>query len=179
MTERRLLKDLHLKILSELMKNSHESDRDIAKKFGISQPTVSRVRNQLLKEGYIKEYTVMPDFNKLGYSIMAFTFPKLKTLSKEQREEARKISLEDMKKAPSEIILFERGIGTDFDGVIISLHKDYTSYARLLRRTKDYPFIESCKNLLIDLNDKIHFRSLTLSTFADHLLETETKEPNE
>lgn len=176
MGDRKALKETYLKILSELMKNSRISDREVAKKLGISQPTVSRIRSRLSNEGYIKEYTVIPDFTKLGYSIMAFTFPKVKPMPKDELEEARKISLEDMRKGPSEIILFERGMGTNFDGVIISLHKDYTSYARLLRRAKDHPFIESCESLLVDLNDKIHYRPLTLSTFADHIIEAEKEE---
>ena len=176
MGDRKALKDTYLKILSELMKNSRISDREVAKKLGISQPTVSRIRSRLSNEGYIKEYTVIPDFTKLGYSIMAFTFPKVKPMPKDKLEETRKISLEDMRKGPSEIILFERGMGASFDGVIISLHKDYTSYARLLRRAKDYPFIESCESLLVDLNDKIHFRALTLSTFAGHIIEAEKEE---
>jgi len=177
MSDRKALKETYLKILSELMKNSRVSDREVARKLGISQPTVSRIRSRLSKEGYIKEYTIIPDFTRLGYSIMALTFPKLKPLTREELMDARRISLQDMLKGPSEIILFERGMGADSDGVIISLHKDYTSYAKLLRRAKDYPFIESCETLLIDLNDKIHYRSLTLSTFADRILKPERKEP--
>jgi len=177
MSDRKTLKETYLKILSELMKNSRVSDRAVARKLGISQPTVSRIRSRLSNEGYIKEYTIIPDFTKLGYSIMALTFPKLKPLAREELVHARRISLQDMLKAPSEIILFERGMGANFDGVIISLHKDYTSYAKLLRRTRDYPFVESCETLLIDLNDKIHYRSLTMSTFADRILEPEREEP--
>lgn len=177
MSDRKALKETYLKILSELMKNSRVSDREVARKLGISQPTVSRIRSRLSNEGYIREYTIIPDFTKLGYSIMALTFPKLKSLTKDQLIEARRTSLQDILKGPSEIILFERGMGANSDGVIISLHKDYTSYAKLLRRTRDYPFIESCETLLIDLNDKIHYRSLTLSTFAERILEPKGEEP--
>lgn len=176
MSDRRALKETYLRILSELMKNSRVSDREVSKKLGISQPTVSRIRGRLSKEGYIKEYTVIPDFTKLGYSIMALTFPKVKPLPKDKLEEAQRTSLKDMLAGPSEIILFERGMGAKFDGVIVSLHKDYASYARLLRRARDYPFVESCATLLIDLNDKIHYRSLTLSTFADQIIEPDNED---
>jgi DNA-binding Lrp family transcriptional regulator len=44
------LKDVDLKILSELMKNSKASDRQLAKKIGVSQPTVTRRRARLERE---------------------------------------------------------------------------------------------------------------------------------
>ncbi len=78
------MKDIELKLLSELMKNSRRSDRELAKTIGISQPTVTRVRQKLEKEGVIKEYTTVPDFSKLGFGIMAVMMFKLKALSAEE-----------------------------------------------------------------------------------------------
>ena len=60
------IRDIELKILSELMKNARISDRELAKKIGVSQPTVSRIRSRLEKEGYIRGYTVLPNLRKLG-----------------------------------------------------------------------------------------------------------------
>jgi DNA-binding Lrp family transcriptional regulator len=40
------------------MKNSRRSDRELALVLGISQPTVTRLRTRLEKEGIIKEYTM-------------------------------------------------------------------------------------------------------------------------
>jgi len=72
------VKKVERRILSELMKNSRRSDRELAKVIGSSQPTVTRARNRLEKEGYIQEYTIMPDFLKLGYEILAVTLFKYK-----------------------------------------------------------------------------------------------------
>ena len=66
-----------LKLVSEMLKNSKKSDRELAGILGVSQPTVSRTRARIEKE-YIKTYTIIPDFEKLGYQIMAFTFAKTK-----------------------------------------------------------------------------------------------------
>jgi DNA-binding Lrp family transcriptional regulator len=65
------LKDTELKVISELMKNSRRSDRELAKAIGASQPTVSRIIKKLEKEKIIEEYTMIPNFSKLGYKILA------------------------------------------------------------------------------------------------------------
>ena len=55
-------------LLLELLKDSKRSDREIAKVLGVSQPTVSRMRWRLEEEGWIKDFTVIPDFVKMGFS---------------------------------------------------------------------------------------------------------------
>ncbi len=67
-------KELTKKLLSELLKDSKRSDRELAKVLSVSQPTVTRRRNSLVKEGTIQEFTIIPDFAKLGFEIMAFSF---------------------------------------------------------------------------------------------------------
>ncbi len=173
------MKDVKFKLISELMKNSRRSDRELAKAVGVSQPTVSRLIKKLEKEGYIEEYTMVPNFAKLGYEILALTFVKLREeLSAEELQKAREISQEDMKAAPSEIILFERGIGEGYMGIIISFHKDYSSYSKLVSRTKEYSFLElsATTSFLVNLNDKVHYRPLTLRTMAENLLTLNGKE---
>jgi DNA-binding Lrp family transcriptional regulator len=66
-----MMKKIEWMLLSELVKNSKQSDRELAKKTGASQPTVTRTRTRLEKEGYIKEYTIIPDFSKLGFELMS------------------------------------------------------------------------------------------------------------
>jgi DNA-binding Lrp family transcriptional regulator len=72
------MKHIELKLVSELMKNSRRSDRELAKAIGVSQPTVSRTIAKLEKDGVLKEWTVIPDFNKLGYQICALILQILK-----------------------------------------------------------------------------------------------------
>lgn len=86
------MKDIERKLVSELMKNCRRSDRQLAKVVGVSQPTVTRTLHKLEKEGIIKEYTIVPDFRKLGYTLLAVTFVKLKRhLSQDQIEKARSL----------------------------------------------------------------------------------------
>jgi DNA-binding Lrp family transcriptional regulator len=173
------LRDIELKILSELMKNSRISDRELARKLGVSQPTVTRIRHKLDEEGYIREFTVIPDLAKLGYSIMALTFVKLgKTTSSEDVEKAREIAKESLKKGPFEIVMLERGIGLNHSGLAISVHRDYSSYRRFIAWINQFTFldIERTESFLIDLNDKVRYRPLTFRTLAEHLLAREEKE---
>ena len=104
------MKDIELGLVSELMKNSRRSGRELAKILQVSQPTVTRTRTKMEKEGYLREYTVIPDFRRLGFQLTSFILVKLKkNLSSEEIEKARQISMQDMmEKAPNEIVLFNR-----------------------------------------------------------------------
>jgi DNA-binding Lrp family transcriptional regulator len=168
------LKQRELGIISELMKNSRQSDREVAHKLGISQPTVSRIRARLEKQGYIKEYTIIPDFSKLGYKIMAITFGLSRTLSEEDAERARKNILDHVKDERFGLVMLKRGLGLGFDGVIITCHRDYASHHRFLRWLRqtfpeDLIDVEKLASFLIDLDDRVIHLPLTLSLLADEL----------
>jgi DNA-binding Lrp family transcriptional regulator len=131
------LKELERKLLSELMKNSRRSDRELAKALGVSQPTTTRLRTKLEKEGYIKEYTIIPNFNKIGYTIMALNFVKLDPkLTDHEVEGFRKTHPDTMGKDPFGVVLIQRGIGLGYDSVIVSFHQDYASYDAFRKHTK-------------------------------------------
>jgi len=161
------------------MKNSRRSDRDLAKSIGTSQPTVTRIRNKLEKEGYIREYTMIPDFSKIGYKIMAITFALSRFLEKEEAERAGKTLADSVKDKQFEFIMLERGDGLGFDGVIISLHKDYASYLKVFEWVRQFDFLEVNRidSFLINLEDNVYYRPLTFSTLAKLLrLQVERKE---
>jgi DNA-binding Lrp family transcriptional regulator len=60
--------------------NSCRSDRKLSKAIGTSQHTMTRLKQRLEREGTIKEYTIMPDFRKFRYHIMAFVFARLEKI---------------------------------------------------------------------------------------------------
>lgn len=166
------MKAVELRLIAELMKNSHRSDRELAQKIGVSQPTVSRAIKKLEKEGVIKEYTIIPNFNKLGYHICAMTFAIFKT--PKDWEAMRKL-IEEYGKRLSEIpeaVLIEGGLGEKSNGVVISFHESYTEYTKFLDWMKQFSsFSEfSLHHFIIDLDSKIHLRYLTFSTLAEHFL---------
>ncbi|HXX87727.1 MAG TPA: winged helix-turn-helix transcriptional regulator [Candidatus Acidoferrum sp.] len=172
------MKNVELRLMAELMKNSRRSDRELARVLGVSQPTISRTIAKLKRNGYIREFTIIPDYEKLGYQLAAFTLVKMKSgLSMEELQKAREVSLRDMRQAPSEIVLFERGLDEGYSGILVSFHKDYSSYYKLKERMKHYPFLDlaATTSFIIDLTDKVHYRYLTFSTLASNVLEIEEK----
>jgi DNA-binding Lrp family transcriptional regulator len=175
------MKEVELKLVAELMKNSRRSDRELAKAIGVSQPTVSRLIKKLEKEGLIKEYTMIPDFAKLGHNMLGLTFVRLKkTLSSEEIEKAREFARRETAESRFPIVMLERGWGLGYDGVIVSLYKDYSSYARYRSILKKYPFLESSAmdSFLINLLDTVRYLPFSLKKYADLLLDMEREKEN-
>lgn len=167
------IRDFELRVFHELLKDSKRSDREIAKLFHVSQPTVTRTRAKLEKAGYIKQYTLMPDFLKLGYKIMAITFVKLRgTIGPEEREKARTLAKDILKTGPYEIVMGERGMGLGFDGVFVSYHESFSDYAKLKRWFEQFTFLEidRIESFIMDLEDSVHYRPLDFSSLALNLI---------
>ena len=169
----RRVKELELRVLSELMKNSRMSDRELAKRLGVSQPTVSRARSRMEKDGFVKEYTLIPDYTKIGYALMAVTFIKRKKEYSHKDmsqvfEEANKYA----KHTGLDTVMALRGMGLGYDAVVISLHENYATYQQRLREIKGFPYIdvEQTSSFIIDLKDPGAYRPLTFSLLAQHLL---------
>jgi len=174
------MKDLELKLISELMKNSRKSDRELARAIGASQPTVTRIRSKLEKEGYVKEYTMLPDFRKLGYELLALTFVRLrKDLGEVEIEKARKTARESMKKVGFGFLMLERGIGLEYDGAFLTLHESYSSYVEFVNWLKQFSFLEvsGVESFLINLADEVRYLPLTFSVLAQHVLRMKEKKP--
>lgn len=86
------LDDIDKKVLAELLKNSNRSNREIAKAIGVSAATVINHIQRLESAGVITDYTVMLDFERLGYEltvIMEVTVSRGKLL--ETQEEIAKL----------------------------------------------------------------------------------------
>jgi DNA-binding Lrp family transcriptional regulator len=167
------VRDIEWKLLSELMKNSRRSDRELARAIGSSQPTITRTRRKLEKQGYIKEYTMIPDFDKLGYEIMDITFFKYKNhIVAEKMEKAKKILREASKEGPFEIIMAERGMGSGYNAIMISVHRDYQSFTELMNWAQQFFEVEldQIESFLVNLAGEVHYRPLTFSSLAKHLL---------
>ncbi len=155
------MKDRMRKVLFELLKDSKRSDRELAKVLGVSQPTVTRTRSRLVKEGVIKEFTVVPDFTKMGYELMAITSFRSNN-SKELEEKAVKETM-----SRPNILFAANAMGARKNGVVISVHKNYSDYSRFIKdvRLEGGNDIEDWETLLIALEGFIP-KPLSLKSLA-------------
>jgi DNA-binding Lrp family transcriptional regulator len=176
-SEEETLKQIESRLISELMKNSRRSDRELARVLGISQPTVGRMIRKLEKQGVIKEYTIIPDFAKLGYELMGITLGRYsQAVTPEQRKEAHEVALEQGERPPIALLMLEQGLGLNSDIVAITLYKNYSEYTRLMHYARKYSFVDTAhlETFLINLNAQEHYRSLTLSVLAQYMLSGKT-----
>jgi DNA-binding Lrp family transcriptional regulator len=162
------LKTVDLRLLGELMGNSRRSDRQLAKVLGISQPTVTRRRVRLEKEKVIKEYTMVPDFHRSGFEILAMTF-----LATDKELDSNEI--EKWLSTFQNIVMFERGLGLKYSHLVVSFHEDYSSYAEFERRLKqsDSWIVTDSASFLVHLNEESRF--LSFSALAKNLNRSKTQ----
>ena len=177
-----MVKDIELRLVSELMKNSRRSDRELARALGVSQPTVSRLISKLQKEGVIKEYTMVPDFCKLGFNLMAIILFKLKPSSSAEIKELHGAARELDSRRHHPYLLVMDGMGLGKELVAISFHRDYGDYDNYIRAVREsasfrkaYVNTKDIEGFLIDLNYKDHFQPITFSRLAGRLQAQESK----
>jgi DNA-binding Lrp family transcriptional regulator len=173
------MKDIELKVLVELLKNSHRSDRELAKAVGVSQPTVSRTREKIEKQGMIKEYTIIPDYPQLGFELMSITFTKMKgAFSKEILDDLKKRARNTISEYPSALILGNTGMGCNADYVTIAFHKNYSEYNEFMRAIKQFPNvnIDATKSFIINLHEP-QFQPLSHSILAGYLTKAKETHP--
>jgi len=158
------MREKEIKLLFELLKNSKRSDRDIAKILGVSQPTITRLRTKLQKEGVIREYTIIPDWEKIGYELTAFTYFSLvggRTLNAKARECAME--------RPN-VIFASGGEGMGMNGVMISMHKDYSDFLNFTAhfRMKWAENLKSMQSFVVTLkpNDLLMIKPFSYSYLA-------------
>jgi len=158
-------KDLPQQLLRQLLKNSKQSDRELAKILDVSQPTITRARHKLEKDGMIQDYTVIPDFKAMGFELLALTFVKMRPeiLTPKVAEEATKYA----EKWPNAIFA-STGEGLGMTGVIMSFHPDYTDYHRKLNllRVDWKDFTEDIQSFVVSLKEG-EFKRFSLTYLKD------------
>lgn len=135
-------------LLYELMKNSKRSDRELAKVVEVSQPTITRMRKSLEKTEYIREYTIIPALEKLGFEILALNFLSTSTKPKDVKEMQEWIS-------ESQKIIFT-SLGEGLDGktvLLVSIHRDFTDFSEFTRELRGILGLEtsSIESFLVSL----------------------------
>ena len=154
------LKKLDCEILSELMKNARLGDREIGKRIGISQPTVSRRRKRMEDEGLL-EYFAVPALGKVGFQIIALHFVLWSEAGyqslRAQEDFTKRVNA--FLSAHPNIIFASSGNGLGMTRLAIAVHKDYADYTDFRR------------DLAAEWSDYIErFESFIISTESDKVL---------
>src|SRR3989338_7339893 len=101
------MRDKEKQVLFELLRNGRKPDKHIAQALGLSQPTVTRIRQKLERDRLIKGYKAGVDEKAIGFSISVITFFDWRDHSeKDQIEEAT----QHISKLP-DVVYFARGEG--------------------------------------------------------------------
>ncbi len=171
------LKPIDHNLLFELMKDSHRSDRQIAKALGVSQPTVTR-RRAMLGESYIEGYTVLPRFGQIGFEIAALTFMKHRLESKkgDEKEKTSQKMKEWFMRQPN-VVLVQEGRGMGWDSICVSLHRSYSDYAEFAR-TIDMnlsDFLLESQTFHMDLSPGVIIKPFNLKYLANMKTKSEKK----
>ena len=155
-----------VKLLKELIRNSRRSDRELAKTLKVSQPTVTR--NRKLAESYVRSYTVVPEFQKIGYEIFAITFAKAKTYDKKEIETKLEVQKKWVMQHPN-VFFASDGEGLGKDAVILSLHKNYSKYADFMREfTINFAeFISDVQSFIVSLKTGMIIKPFDLKYLAE------------
>lgn len=158
-------KELPQRLLKELLKNSKRSDRELAKILKVSQPTITRARHKLEKDGMIEDYTIIPDFKKMGFEIMAVVLVKMcpGATTPETIEKAKKYTAQ----CPNTIFT-AMGEGIGSNAIAIYFFKDYTEYHRRMNQLrvdwKDY--LSEIQGFIVPIGEG-EFKRFSLSHLKD------------
>jgi len=166
------LDKIDYKIISEFVKNSRITDGKLAKKIGVSQPTVTRRRARLEKEGMLY-YTAIPNFKELTFEIIAFNFGRwkldvhTKLISKEN---FLKEGYDFILKHPNTIFV-SSGQGLGKDSISITLHKSYADYVDYKRKAieKWGKFLESFDSFIVSLKGDNILRQITFKHLSKYI----------
>ena len=154
-------------ILCELLRDSSKSDRELAKHLGVSQPTVSRLRNRLMDEGLIRHFSVTPDLNALGFEIIAIT-SFTSDHSDAIAEKARKWTM-----SRPNVLFAARAEGKGRNAVMVSLHTNYTDYHNFISEIKNdgRDIVADYDTMLVSLGESV-IKPFNLKYIADILEKT-------
>ena len=170
----RKLKPTDYRLLYELVKNPRLSDRQIARVLGSSQPTITKKRTAFEKNGLL-EYTAIPNFKKLGYEILAFTFGRWNL------QKYPNTRVEEMKKFIEEhpnIIFISTGSGSGWDRIGVSVHKDYSDYLKTIQGYQNGwgKYFETFSSFIVSLQSDNILRDITFKYVAELMKKEHVKE---
>ena len=158
-------KKLPQKLLRELLKNSKQSDRGLAKVLNVSQPTITRARHKLEENKMIQEYTIIPDFKKMGFNLLVINFARIRP--EILTPEISKKASEFIAKFPSTIFA-SAGQGMGMNAVDIAFYKSFSEFHNRvnLMRTEWKGIVEDIQSFIVPIGEG-EFKRFSLAHLKD------------
>ena len=129
-----------VEILRVLEKNARLSLRKIAKRVGVSVATVMHRINRLEKEGVIRKYIALLDYDKLGYELEAVI--SVDVAKGKLFEVEKKIATD-----PSVHAVYD--ITGHFDVVVVARFKTRKSLDTFVKKIQTYAYVEKTETAIV------------------------------
>ncbi|MCX8191356.1 MAG: Lrp/AsnC family transcriptional regulator [Nitrososphaerales archaeon] len=141
--------EIDIKILKEYLRDARQSFREIAKKLGLSVGTVLKRTKKLEALGIIKGYSVIIDYEKLGYELTAITEV---TVSKGKLLEMEA----ELAKLPHACAVYDvTGLS---DAMVIAKFKSRQELSAFTKKILSMPFVERTNTKVVLTIIKEDFR---------------------
>ncbi|UCD95941.1 MAG: winged helix-turn-helix transcriptional regulator [Candidatus Bathyarchaeota archaeon] len=166
------IKDINYAILSRLTKNARTSDRQLAREIGVSQPTITRRRARLEKEGFLT-YKTVPNFKKLGLEIMAFTLVAWKREAHQQLLDAEDYDsrIQGFFKKHPNIVFASSGQGVGMTRIAISVHKNYSDYVKFINSVDETwgTYLDRHDSFIVSFKSDTILKQLAFENIIEYL----------
>ena len=134
-------------ILKELKKDSRLTTREIAKRIKSSAATVHRRLNNLIKEGYIKQFTIVPDWQKLGKTTMAYVLINIDYPYVKRKKLSQDIMADRLIKHP---LVFDAVTVTGRKDLILKVHvKDTAELNKFINFLRNFEGVQMTETLVV------------------------------
>lgn len=143
------LDELDRKILNIYLEDSRLSFREVARRLGVAVGTVQARTKRLEEAGVIKGYTVMLDYEKLGYNLTVVTeivVSKGKLLEME----------EEIAKLPAICAVYD--VTGETDAIVVAKFKTREELSRFTKLILSLPFVERTNTHVVLTTVKEDFR---------------------
>jgi DNA-binding Lrp family transcriptional regulator len=146
------LDELDYRILKECLKDSRASSREVARKVGVSVGTALARIKKMEKEGLIKGYTVVLDYEKLGYQLTAITEV---IVSKGKLLEVEK----EIAKMPMVCAVYD--VTGEIDAILIAKFRSREELSNYTKKLLTVPYVERTNTHVVLTTVKEDFRLLS------------------
>jgi len=128
-----LIDDIDRRLVALLAQDSRKSIRDLARELGLAPSTVHARLRRLVAEGVIKRFTVLPDYEALGYGVTALILLQV--------EGGKIIDIgEYVAKDPHVIMVYD--ITGDYDLAVIAKFRNVSDLDAFLKNINRLPYVK-------------------------------------